>query len=150
VDLYISLQCDFSVLMLICIICKSSLQKFVLKHPNPSLFFLSDRPISLTLSELRLIYKTILKPIWTSGTQLWGTVYTSNIEILERFQSKALRMIADAPWYVPKTVIQRDIQTPTVKEEMSRYSSPQSTPKRSSSEPHGATRLPTIAETPAK
>jgi hypothetical protein len=30
------------------------------------------------------------------GIQLWGTDFTSNIEILERFQSKALRMIVDA------------------------------------------------------
>jgi hypothetical protein len=43
---------------------------------------------------------------------------TSNIEILERFQSKALHMIADEPLYVPNTVIQRDLQIPTVKEEI--------------------------------
>jgi hypothetical protein len=48
---------------------------------------------------------------------------TFNIEILERFQSKALRMIVDAPWYVPNTVIRRDLQTPTVNEEIRRYSS---------------------------
>jgi hypothetical protein len=46
----------------------------------------------------------------------------SNIEILERFQSKALRMITDAPWYVPNTVIRKDLQIPTVKHEISRYS----------------------------
>jgi hypothetical protein len=50
--------------------------------------------------------------------QLWGTVSTSNVEILERFQSKV-----DAPWYVPKTVIRKDFQIPTVKEEIRRYSS---------------------------
>jgi hypothetical protein len=65
-----------------------------------------------------LIYKTILKPIWTYGIQLWGTVSTSNIEILERVQLKALLMIVDAPWYVPNKVIQRDLQTPAVKEEI--------------------------------
>jgi hypothetical protein len=48
---------------------------------------------------------------------------TSNIEILERFQSKALRMTVDAPWYVPNTVIRRDLQIPKVKEEIRRYSS---------------------------
>jgi hypothetical protein len=32
-------------------------------------------------------------------------------------------MKVDAPWYVPITVIQRDLQTPTVKEEIRRYSS---------------------------
>jgi hypothetical protein len=57
------------------------------------------------------------------GIQLWGMASTSNIEILERFQSKALRMIVDAPWYVPNTVIRRDLQIPTVKEEICRYSS---------------------------
>jgi hypothetical protein len=55
--------------------------------------------------------------------QLWGTASTSCIEILEHFQSKALRMIVDAPWYVPTTVIRRDLQIPTVKEEIRRYSS---------------------------
>jgi hypothetical protein len=45
------------------------------------------------------------------------------IEILERFQSKALRMIVDASWYEPKTVIRTDLQIPTVKEEIRRYSS---------------------------
>jgi hypothetical protein len=48
---------------------------------------------------------------------------TSNIEILERFQSKALRMIVDAPWYVPNTLIRRDLQIPSVKGEISHYSS---------------------------
>jgi hypothetical protein len=47
----------------------------------------------------------------------------SNIEILERFQSKALRMTVDAPWYVLNAVIQRDLQTPTIKQEIRRYSS---------------------------
>jgi hypothetical protein len=58
-----------------------------------------------------LIYKTIFKPI----CKVWGTS-TSNTEILERFQSKALRMIVAAPWYVPNTVIRSDLQIPTVKE----------------------------------
>jgi hypothetical protein len=32
-------------------------------------------------------------------------------------------MIVDAPWYVTNTVIRKDLQTPTVKEEIRRYSS---------------------------
>jgi hypothetical protein len=60
-----------------------------------------------------LLYKTILKSIWTYGIQLWGTASTSNIEMLERFQSKALRIIVDAPWYVPNTHIRRDFQLTT-------------------------------------
>jgi hypothetical protein len=32
-------------------------------------------------------------------------------------------MIVDAPWYVPNTIIRRDLQITTVKEEIRRYSS---------------------------
>jgi hypothetical protein len=58
-----------------------------------------------------------------------------NIEILQRFQSKALLMTVDAPRYVPNTVIRRDLHTPTVKEEISRYSSQYSA--RLSAHPNG-------------
>jgi hypothetical protein len=57
-------------------------------------------------------------PIWSYGIQLWGAAFTSNNEILERFQSKALRLITDAPWYVPNSIIRRDLQVPFVKEEI--------------------------------
>jgi hypothetical protein len=52
----------------------------------------------------------------TYGIQLRGTASTSAIEILERFQLKVLCMIVDSLWFVPSTVIWRDLRTPTVKE----------------------------------
>jgi hypothetical protein len=45
------------------------------------------------------------------------------IEIMECFQSKALRLITDAPWYVPNSVIRNDLQIPTIKEEITGLSS---------------------------
>jgi hypothetical protein len=48
---------------------------------------------------------------------------TSNTEILERFQSKVLRMAVDAPWYVLNMVIRWRLHTPTVEEEIRHYSS---------------------------
>jgi hypothetical protein len=52
------------------------------------------------------------------------TITADNREstVLERFPSKALRMTTDAPRYVPNTVIRKDLQSPTVKHEISRYS----------------------------
>jgi hypothetical protein len=79
------------------------------------MYWLLGRKSKLSTSNKLLIYKTILKPIWTYKIQLWGTASTFNIKILEHFQPKALCMIVDAPWYVPNTVIQRDLQIPTVK-----------------------------------
>jgi hypothetical protein len=64
------------------------------------------------------MYKAILKPIWTFSAQLWGTASNSNIDILERFQSKVLRIITDAPWYVPNTMIRRDLQVLPVRQVM--------------------------------
>jgi hypothetical protein len=56
--------------------------------------------VKLSTSNTILIYKAILKPIWTYEIQLWGMASTSNIEILEHFQSEVLCMIVDAPWYM--------------------------------------------------
>jgi hypothetical protein len=76
----------------------------------------------LSLENKLLVYKVILKPVWTYGVQLWGIASNSNLEILERIQSKVLRIITDAPWYVPNAVIKRDLQIPTVKQEAPKYS----------------------------
>jgi hypothetical protein len=77
----------------------------------------------LSINNKLLIYKVILKPIWTYSIQLWGTTSNSNIKILERFQSKVLQLIVDAPGYVSNSVIRNDLQIPTVKEEISRFNS---------------------------
>jgi hypothetical protein len=90
---------------------------------DTKIHWLLGRKSKLSTSNKILIYKAILKPIWTYGIQLWGATTTSNIEILECFQSKVLRMIVDTPWYVPNIVIRRDLQTPTIKEEIRNYSS---------------------------
>jgi hypothetical protein len=36
---------------------------------------------------------------------------------------KVLRLIVDVPWYVLNSIIRKDLQIPTVKEEISRFSS---------------------------
>jgi hypothetical protein len=86
------------------------------------LYWLLDRKSLLSMSNKLLLYKVILKPIWTYGIQLWGSASTSNIEILERFQSKDLGMITDAPWSVPNVILRQDLQIPSVKEEIRRFS----------------------------
>jgi hypothetical protein len=87
------------------------------------MYWLLGRKSKLSTNNKHIIYKVIFKPIWTYGIQLWGTTSNSNIEILEGFQSKVLRLIVDALWYVTNSVIRNDIQIPTVKEKISRFSS---------------------------
>ena len=87
-----------------------------------NLYWITGRKSQLSLENKLLVYKVILKPVWTYGVQLWGTASNSNLEILEWFQSKALQIITDAPWYMPNSVIQRNLQVPTVKQEARKYS----------------------------
>ena len=92
---------------------KSELKKF---------YWLISRRSNLNMQRKITLYKAILKPIWTYGIQLWGTASNSNIEILHRFQSKTLRSLINAPWYVTNETIHRDLKIPTVKEELSKFS----------------------------
>jgi hypothetical protein len=87
------------------------------------MYWLLGRKSKLSINNKLLIYKVILKPICSYGIHLWATTSNSNNEILERFQSKVLRLIVDAPWYESNSVIRNDLQMPTVQEEISRFSS---------------------------
>jgi hypothetical protein len=94
----------------------------------------------LSLSNKILLYETILQPIWAYGIQLWGTASTSTVKILERFQSKVLHQIVDAPWYVPNTIIRRGSshangqgRNPLL--QLSLQPPPQCTPKRTPPNP---------------
>jgi hypothetical protein len=64
---------------------------------------------------------SVLEPIWTYGIQLWGTASNSNIEILERFQSKTLRSILNALWYINNHRIHGDLLMNTVLSEIKEW-----------------------------
>jgi hypothetical protein len=49
---------------------------------HSKMHWLLGRKSQLSTTNKLLLYKTILKPIWTYGKQLWSTASTSNIEIL--------------------------------------------------------------------
>jgi hypothetical protein len=68
----------------------------------------------LSIENKLLLYKAVLKPIWIYGIQLWGTASISNIESLQRFQSKTLRSTLNAPWYINNHRIHEDLQMNTV------------------------------------
>jgi hypothetical protein len=82
------------------------------------MYWLMGRQSELTIENKLLVYKTILKPIWTYSTPLWGFASTSNIEILQRFQNKVLRTIVNAPWYVPNKQLHTDLGISPVHEEI--------------------------------
>jgi len=80
-----------------------------------------DRPKICNLENEVRLYKAILKPVWTYGRQLWGTASNSNIEIIQRYQSKILRQIVNAPFYTSNASIHKDLGIPDVKEEIAKH-----------------------------
>jgi len=69
----------------------------------------------LSLKNKLLIYKTVLKPAWTYGIELWGCVTKSNIAVIQRHQSKLLRTITNAPRYVSNQTLHSDLYIPHVR-----------------------------------
>ncbi|KAK2583269.1 hypothetical protein KPH14_009279 [Odynerus spinipes] len=86
------------------------------------LWWLIGAKSQLTTNNKLLIYKTILKPIWTYACQLWGAASDSNVKIIERWQNKKLRLILKAEWYTPNKQIYKETGIPTVKEEIAKQS----------------------------
>jgi hypothetical protein len=80
------------------------------------MYWLIGRNCKLSLENKILPYKTIIKPIWTYGAEIWGCASKSNISIIQGSQSKILCMTAIAPWYVPNITLYEDLNVPLVKE----------------------------------
>lgn len=80
--------------------------------------FLIGSNSKLCLENKLLIYKCIIKPIWTYGIQLWGTASNTTIKVLQQFQSKTLRKITGAPYFVTNKRLHEELNMKTVQEEI--------------------------------
>ncbi|PNF40916.1 hypothetical protein B7P43_G14991 [Cryptotermes secundus] len=99
---------------------KTKRQQINLKLKEMS--WLLGQKSKLSMNNKLLLYKCIIKPIWTYGIQLRGCAKPSRTKIIQRIQSKILRAVADAPWYVSNLTLHNDLQTPFVSDEIRRLS----------------------------
>jgi hypothetical protein len=83
-------------------------RKFGLLRP------LLSRRSKLSLDNKLTVYKMILLPTLTYAMEVWGSAKASNIVRIQRFQSKVLRSILDAPWYVSNHTIHTDLNIPFI------------------------------------
>jgi len=80
------------------------------------MYWLLGRNLQLILENKILLYKTILRRIWTCGIQLWGTA-NFNVEIPQRYQSKILNV----SWYITNDTLYRNLKISIIKEFCQRY-----------------------------
>jgi hypothetical protein len=92
-------------------------KRLILNARRRSLFPLIGKQSKINLYTKLLLYKTLLKPIWLYGIQLWGSTKKSNIYKIQTFQSTSLRMITCTPPYVSNHTLHSDLKILTVKEE---------------------------------
>jgi hypothetical protein len=85
-----------------------------LQHKTRELNWLIGKTSPLTLENKILIYKTVLKPVWTYGIELWGCASKTNIAVIQRYQSKLLRTMVNAPRYVSNHTLHTDLRIPYV------------------------------------
>jgi hypothetical protein len=67
------------------------------------------RRSALSTHNKLVLYKQILKSVWTYGIQLWGCRRQSNIAIIQKFQNTVLRNIVDAACYVRNADLHKDL-----------------------------------------
>lgn len=59
-------------------------------------------------------YNLLLEPIWVYGIQLWETTNPSDLNKIQTFQSKCLRCIYEAPFYISNDTFHRNFRVPKV------------------------------------
>ena len=81
-----------------------------------ALFWLIRPQSKLSFSRKRLVYITMIRPVWTYAIQLWGSTSNTNYKIVQRFQNKILRKITNAPWYLSNEQLHHDLNILPVKD----------------------------------
>jgi hypothetical protein len=89
------------------------------KHKVKELYWLIGRKSPLSLENKLLLYKSIIKPIWTYGIQIWGCASKSSQAILQKAQSSILRMTTDTPRYVTNLTLHDDLKIPFLRDVIS-------------------------------
>jgi len=92
-------------------------KRLILNARSRSLKILLSKNKFSSLKTKLQIYKSLLKPIWTYGIQLWGSAKKSNLNKIQAFQNITLRKITNAPPFVSNMTLHKDLGIKTVEEE---------------------------------
>jgi hypothetical protein len=64
------------------------------------MYWLLGRNSELSVHNKIILYKQVIRSVWSYGIQLWGCASDSNIQVIQRYQNKVLKCIVNTPWYV--------------------------------------------------
>ena len=84
------------------------------------MFWLLRAKNKISMDNKRLLYISIIRPIWSYAAVVWSCASDSNILMLQRFQNSILRKFTRAPWHISDEQLHTDLQVGTVKEVINR------------------------------
>lgn len=70
----------------------------------------------LSLENKIIIYKMIIRPMWSYGLEIWGSAKKTDIERFQTLQSIILRKITNGPFYVSNKTLHNDLKIPYVED----------------------------------
>lgn len=86
------------------------------------MYWLLGTGSELSLNKKLILYKSNLKTDYLYGIQLWGTPSKHKVEILQRYQLKALSLLANAPWFICNKSLHSDLKIRIAKSEVKTFS----------------------------
>jgi hypothetical protein len=78
------------------------------------MYWLLGRNSELPVHNKLILYKQVIRPVWSYGIQLWGCASESNTEVIQHYQNKVLKCTVNAPWYIRNSDLHRDLGIETV------------------------------------
>jgi hypothetical protein len=73
------------------------------------MYWLLGRISELSIHNKIILYKQVIRPVWSFGIQLWGCASDPNIQAIQRYQNKVLKCIVNSPWYIRNSDLHRDL-----------------------------------------
>ena len=55
------------------------------------------------------LYQTMIRPILSYASPVWAAASKTNIQKIQTFQNKFLRIITKAPWFIPNSQIHQEL-----------------------------------------
>lgn len=93
-------------------------QQIEFKHRK--MLWLLGRRSKLTLENKILLYKSMIRPIWAYGCQMWACAPNSSIDQIEIIQNLILRQMAGARWYERNADIRAELGLESIETFISR------------------------------
>jgi uncharacterized protein YeeX (DUF496 family) len=73
------------------------------------MYWLHGRNSELSVHNKLILYKQVIRPVWSYAIELWGCASESNIQVIQRYQKKVQKCIVNAPWYLRNSDLHRDL-----------------------------------------